>query len=1081
MTGPQPAQLLEFRLLGGVEVRLASEPLHTLTAVKPRALLVYLAVTGRPSTRDKVAGLLWADMSRSEARTNLRQALSLLKRMLPGLLRITRLEVSLQTEATTVDAHRFQTFLQQAQNADAPQKMALLEAGAALYAGYFLDGFSVPDSLPFEEWLLLERERLHRLAVQALHTLAVHHSLRRNVAAGLRYTGRLLQLEPWREESHRQMMRLLAWDGQVTAALAQYEQCREMLQEALALDPMPETTALYEHILALRDGPRHNLPLSATPFVGRQEELAELRNWLQEPACRLITISGGGGMGKTRLALAAAAQQRPLFLDGVYFLDLSGLTEGAQLTAALAATVQLPQAGGDSEARRLVDALRSQEMLLLLDSAEHLLVTDESRRVLLDLLARLLAAAPALKLLVTSRERLHLAEEWLFVLDGLRLPPPDAAEIAAYDSVQLFRQAAGKANRHFRLTGNEEAVLELCRLVEGSPLALTLAAALTANQSCRQVTEALRTNQRLLSSPTHNVPHRLRSVQATLDYSWQMLSGAERRLLARLALFCGGFERKAAAAVAGAGSGGLQRLLDKSLLQQEEGRYRLHELTRHFAAARLAEMTLTEEAGSRHSHYYLELLATEGEALNGPEMARAAAAIQTDLDNVRQAWQWAVQRILEPASMADLSLSSQALARFCITTNQFATGEALLEKAVSAVQPRAADEAALRPLLACLLTALAQVLMVHRLYERAAMVAQSARQWAERCAQTELSIRAGLCYGAILYQQGRYQEALSPIEAGIARARQVGLPHLEARGLQYKGSVAYYQADYRQAEAAYVQALAYYEPLAPRFPRQRSGLLNNIGNVALQLADYERASMYYHEALALRQATDQSPLGGIVTVDNLGLVHLRRGEAKTARAYFEKALRLYRQTGNRQGESRVLGNLASLHLQQKEYERARQLAEEDLALMQSIGRQAQLAARLVRLAAIHHGLGQLRRARRYAEQGVAGARARGEENVLAQGLTYLGRISAAQGDGRTAAAAYQEAVSLRRRLQQTSLALEPLARLARLALDAQDLRQAQTHVREIEKALDQTTMERIPHLAMIQATCSAVRAATGLS
>ena len=263
-----------------------------------------------------------------------------------------------------------------------------------------------------------------------------------------------------------------------------------------------------------------------------------------------------------------------------------------------------------------------------------------------------------------------------------------------------------------------------------------------------------------------------------------------------------------------------------------------------------------------------------------------------------------------------------------------------------------------------------------------------------------MSIRAALYWGAVLYQQGHYPEARELIETGIARAETADLLRLAALGRQYAGGVAYYLADYERSQREYKAALAYYEPFAPDFPRQRAGLLNNLGNVALRREEYERAKWYYERAFALRQAEDESSLGGVVTINNLGLVALRQGDWPGARAHFEQALRLYRQAGNRQGESMVLGNMADLHLALGEYGRARQLAEEDMAIMQAIGRHGRLGVRLIRLATICQRQERLEEAQQYAEQGLTAAQTSGEADLIAKGAAHLEEIQAAMAEAK---------------------------------------------------------------------------------
>ena len=266
---------------------------------------------------------------------------------------------------------RFESAL--AEDEPAPEKLQPLREAVELYRGEFLEGFSVRQALGFEEWVLGERERLRQLAIQALHRLSVACTVRGEYAAGIEYTNRLLALEPWQEEAHRQLMTLLARSGQHSAALAQYETCRRILAEELGVEPLPETQALYHRLKTRREAAPHNLPPQTTPFVGRQAELAQIAHHLDRADCRLLTLIGAGGIGKTRLALQAAGQALDAFADGVYFVPLAGISSPEFLVPTIGEAIDYPLSGEADPKRQLLNYLQQKEMLLVLDNFEHLL------------------------------------------------------------------------------------------------------------------------------------------------------------------------------------------------------------------------------------------------------------------------------------------------------------------------------------------------------------------------------------------------------------------------------------------------------------------------------------------------------------------------------------------------------------------------------------------------------------------------------------------------------------------------------------------------------------------------------------
>jgi predicted ATPase/DNA-binding SARP family transcriptional activator len=599
---------LSISLLGTFQVALNGWPITDLRTDKARALLAYLAVEAkRPHRRDALAGLLWADRPHTRARQSLRQALSHLRRALgdhkrsfPFLL-IERETIQfnpdgdyrLDVAAFTILSEMSRTHRHHSLERCLPC-LQRMEAMAGLDTGRFLEGFCLSDSQAFEEWATLQREYLQRQIVEALAYLVEYYRRRGDMGRAILAAHRQVQLEPWREETHRQLMWLLALGGQRSAALAQYGVCQRLLAAELAVQPTKETTALYEEIRdrsSLRiersfqpaPSPRHNLPPSSTPFVGRDEELADLADLMSDPDCRLVTLIGPGGIGKTRLALQVAAGQVGLFAQGVTYVPLATLRSADLLVPATAHALQLQFHSQENAEQQLLDFLRAKEMLLVLDSMECVL--DGS-----DLLAKILLDAPEVVLLVTSRQRLNLHEEWAYHVDGLAYPgTPTTEELETFGAIALFVQTARRAHRKFLLTEGEGThVARICQLVEGMPLAVELAAASIPARTCEEIAMELERDLDTLATSLRNMPARHRSLSAAFEHSWRLLSEGERAALCQLSRFPDGFGAEAAEQVAGASSQMLTSLVDKSLLRRStSGRYEMHRILKWCAAQKL--------------------------------------------------------------------------------------------------------------------------------------------------------------------------------------------------------------------------------------------------------------------------------------------------------------------------------------------------------------------------------------------------------------------------------------------------------------------------------------------------------------
>ncbi len=395
----------------------------------------------------------------------------------------------------------------------------------------------------------------------------------------------------------------------------------------------------------------NNFPAQTTPFVGREHELAELTKLLKNPQIRLITILAPGGMGKTRLSLEAAGQMLNIgfgnrttstrFQNGAYFVPLAPLSSPDGIVTAVADAVNFQFSAGEEPRQQLLDFFRQKQLLLLMDNFEHVLAGA-------DRVSEILTTAPGVKILATSRERLNLSGETIFNLEGMDFPdwetPEDALEFSA---VKLFMQSAKRVRADFDLkTDDLKYVARICRLVEGMPLGILLAAAWVEMLSLEEIAAEIEKSLDFLESNQRDIPSRQHSIRAVFDYSWNLLTQDERAVFQKLSVFRGGFTREAAQAVTGANLRVLMALVNKSLLRRDvsSGRYDIHELLRQYAEEQLEKSGAADATRDAHSHYHMDFLAIRESRLLSPVQKQTIGEISVEMENILSAWDWAVER-----------------------------------------------------------------------------------------------------------------------------------------------------------------------------------------------------------------------------------------------------------------------------------------------------------------------------------------------------------------------------------------------------------------------------------------------------
>lgn len=435
----------------------------------------------------------------------------------------------------------------------------------------------------------------------------------------------------------------------------------------------------------------HAFPIHATPFIGRSEELTDMLGRLQDPTCRLLTVIGPGGMGKTRLVqevgraivehtLPANAKfgVDTMFSDGVYFVPLQPLMHAELIVHTISQTINLPLYEGLPPRQQLMDYVADKDLLLILDNFEHLMEVGA------DLVGDLLAHAPNLKLLITSREALNLQEEWLYAMRGMPYPAPSEhvnGNLMDYGAVRLFVQHATRLRPDFDEQVERDGIIHICQLVEGTPLALEMAASWVRALSSAEIAAEIERGLDILQTPARNVPQRHRSMRAVIESSWALLDENDQCVMMWLAVFQGGFTRQAAEKVTGAVVGELSSLLDKSWLRRgSDGRYEVHELLRQYAAEKLAESgeDEAEAAANAHIAYYAQFMYERQNDIKGGRQLAALREVETEFANVRAAWKRAIAA--GKVTMVDQMLES--LHMFCDMRGRYIEALRLLQPVI---------------------------------------------------------------------------------------------------------------------------------------------------------------------------------------------------------------------------------------------------------------------------------------------------------------------------------------------------------------------------------------------------------------
>jgi predicted ATPase/DNA-binding SARP family transcriptional activator len=927
-------------MLGRFAVRQEDREITRFRTQKTASLLACLSLCRSQShPRDVLIEQFWPDSDLKAARTNLSVALNALRRQLeppgvpPGAVLITdHSQVRLNPIAYSTDVEEFNVALRTAaseNNADGWTK------AVDLYHGDLLPGF-------YDDWILTQRERIRDTYLATLRQTVEACVDTAQPERAIVYARRLVQAEPLCEDSHRLLMRLFLTAGRQQDALHQYRVLERLLRDTLQTEPCAETRELAASLRRIPSLPRkiehapdtftrsrtavppalphvsdlprppHKLPVQFTRFFGREEEIQRLIDGLSPAVAsktRLITLTGMGGSGKTRLAIETAARVREMFPGGIWFVPLAEVDDPLRFGEALRDALELPRQQQSVPLEQVIAFLNARQgpSLLILDNFEHL--TAGGAPVVWTLLSRL----PGVWYLVTSRQPLSLPGEREIPVPPLPVSVPltgrkggvaswcvspshplplleatSPAEFMAYPSVALFVDRAQAVRPEFQITPkNAGAIAAICERLEGIPLAIELAAARARILTPAQIAARLTERFELLAARRPTTSERHCSLWAAIDWSFHLLSPDLQRLFARLSVFRGGWTLEAAEAVSGSLEpernilDSLAQLRGHSLLQAEESttaiRFRMLETLREFAAEQLTAEERVEML-QRHATYFHQWVT--GARQIGAERNAWFERFDEDIDNLRAALSWSLD---DGGAIAIGIQTASSLNNFWWLRGHLSEGRRWYARLLD----RAGD------------------------------------------APLEGLDRSLCAAGTLAYLQGDFPAAIPLLERCMAVAQASGKEEVVGAAHDTLGSIAYRKGEYEQARLHYGQSLEAAR-LAGNGLRS-AGALGNLANVAQSTGDFATSRALNEESLELwRAAGDRN--GEARTLHNLANLALSQGQVSDARAFYEQSLAIKRELADRYGICSTLRGIAEAAMNQRDFAAAAACIRESIAL-----------------------------------------------------------------------------------------------------------------------------------------------------
>ncbi|MCB8940872.1 MAG: tetratricopeptide repeat protein [Ardenticatenaceae bacterium] len=656
-------------------------------------------------------------------------------------------------------------------------------------------------------------------------------------------------------------------------------------------------------------------PLDATTFIGRTAEIAEITAVLTKADCRLLTVLGPGGIGKTRLAIKVASALASEYADGSYFVPLQAVDTVDLLIAAIADILEFSLASQEKPLTQLLKFLRTKETLLVLDNFEQLINHGGTSTI-----DEFLSVAPGLNLLVTTREKLGLQGEWIYMLRGLSYPSDKTLHTTKHEAVELFADRASRVNQHFSLLDELTHVVHITQMVDGIPLALELAAAWARLLPCNQIAVEIKKNLDLLQTTNRNLPDRHQSIRLILDQTWEHLSSPEKEVFQRLSIFRGGFQLKAATAVAGAELLLISQLQDKALLQwRADGRYYLHELLRQYGTQKLAQnKSEFNQVRQAHCLYYAGFLHKREKELMGQRQVAAVGEIEAELKNIQDAWQCAIDHGNVPA----IQQAAFALGNFYQFQSRYAEGLHAFEQASARLEAMPNDKEAQRALIDTLMVCAWFYLRFGQPQKiiEVMKLSQKLHQQLEMNPNPGYLTDPNVLFAFANLIQGNFTDA--EMYANQALATAVQCNHLDNQKFAYflLSQAAMAQGNLKTARQKALKAFAIVQAADDHW--FMAYVLNTLADLATMENDFATAKNHYQASYDIREAFHDTE-GMALALNHLSEIALRQENHQEAQRLFEKSLHLYENINDIGGLATSLYGLGHTAVAQHDYDNAR--------------------------------------------------------------------------------------------------------------------------------------------------------------